>query len=499
MQTDNTPVIVGVGQYRQPRDEPAPLDPLGLMAVSCLHAFADTSAAQLASYCDTVRVVNIFSHSYRDVCANLAALLGISPARTFYSPMGGNTPQLYINRAAEDIAAGKSRMALIAGAEAGYALRRGQKGEVVLDWPKWEAPERIDGEERPGASDFEYSYDLLAPVYAYALFENALRHAAGMSIEDHRQAVGRICEHLCRAAARNPYAWTREEAAACELTAPSPENRMIGFPYTLRMTANLNVDLSAAVLMTSRGFARELGIPEDRWVYPMGGAALSNVWNVSRRLRLHDSPALALASRLALSQAGLNIDNIDFFDLYSCFPSAVEIARNELGIGEDDQRDLTVTGGLPYFGGPGNNYSLHGIAGSVERIRTDRNQKALVTALGWFNTKWAVGVYGSEPGARLWGERDDRAVQEGIDSTALPEPVEQAEGDFTIDSYVVVYNRFGEPDHCTVIGRLADGPRTFALLEADSKRLAELAETELIGMKGQVRFDEGVNRNILRI
>ena len=53
--------------------------------------------------------------------------------------------------------------------------------------------------------------------------------------------------------------------------------------------------------------------------------------------------------------ADCTISEIDAFDIYSCFPSAIQIACDEIGLDIDDPRNLTVTGGLPYFGGPGNN------------------------------------------------------------------------------------------------------------------------------------------------
>ncbi len=497
--THQVPVIVGISQYRQDKDAPSPLDPIGMMSISGRKAFADAKISHLPSRCDTVRVINIFSHSYKDAGADLAEAVGCKPDRTFYSPMGGNTPQRYVNEAARDIARGRSRMTLIAGAEAAYALRRAQKGEISLDWPDAEPPRTIDGEDAPGGSDFEYRYDIIAPVYAYAFLENALRAAAGKSLPEHHRSMGSICERLSRAAAVNPYAWIREAADADTLTAPSPRNRMVAFPYTLRMTANLNVDQSAAVVLTSQAYARELGIPEERWVYPMGGAGLHNIWNVVRRPRLFDSAALAASARLAFDQARVRIEEIAFFDLYSCFPSAVEIARRELGISETDPRDISVTGGLPYFGGPGNNYSLHAIAAAADRIRHHPEELGLVTALGWFNTKWAVGIYGAKPGVQPWTDLDVSDIQAKFDGEALAPPTEHAEGKMTIESYTIVCDRFGTPDRATVIGRLAGGSRTFAFLDASQDRLAELMEIELIGKHGTVRFDAESNRNLLRL
>jgi acetyl-CoA C-acetyltransferase len=257
------------------------------------------------------------------------------------------------------------------------------------------------------------------------------------------------------------------------------------------------VDQAAAVIMTSVDAAEKLGIDSMRRVYPMGGAEFRNIWHVSRRPCLHDSPAITEASRLALGQSGISLNEIGVFDLYSCFPSAVEISRRAIGIPEDDGRDLSVTGGLAYFGGPGNNYSLHAIASVVERIRRDRSLKAMVTANGWFNSKHAVGVYGAEAPLHPWDDRDDEPIQQAIDAQALPEPVERAEGLLTVEAYMIRYGRDGRPQRGTVIGRLPDGRRALADIDASVQGLLKLEQIELVGRTGNVRFNPLVKRNLV--
>ncbi|MBU0996016.1 MAG: acetyl-CoA acetyltransferase [Proteobacteria bacterium] len=495
----HTPVIVGVSQFTQAKDTPSPADPLGLMTITAKNAAKDSGMEKLLEHVDTIRVVNIFSHAYKDVCGELAKNLNISPKYKYYSPVGGNTPQLYINKAANDITAGKSRVTVITGAEAGFAARRAQKGEITLNWPAYEAPQYLDGEEREGGSDHEFFYDIMAPPYAYAYIENALRHASGRDIETHRKIIGDICSRLSKVASRNPYAWFRTERTADEISKPVAPNRFVGFPYTLWMSANLNVDQSAAVLMTSEAFAEELGIPSEKWVYPMGGASFNNIWNLSRRPELFTSPALENAGKLALEQAGLSINDIDVFDFYNCFPCAVEIAKNALGVSIDDKREISLTGGLAYFGGPGNNYSLHSISNVVNYIRATLGKKALVTALGWFNTKWSVGVYGKEKGAFPWHDRDDSAIQEQIEQAALPDPIEQAEGILEIESYIIVYEKSGLPHHMTVTGRLENGRRAFAFMFGPPEVLSRFETHCPIGKKGKVTYEPEGGRNLISL
>src|SRR4029077_8013857 len=209
--------------------------------------------------------------------------------------------------------------------------------------------------------------------------------------------LGALCSRLSAVAAENPYAWFRAARAPDEIATPGPSNRMIGFPYPKLMNAIIEVDQAAAVLMTSVAEARALGIPRDRWVYLRGTGQAHDRWFVSERVDYTSSPAIREAGRQTLDSAGITIDRVDHLDLYSCFPAAVQIGRDMLGIAPDDPRPLTVTGGLPYFGGPGNNYSMHDIAETMARGRTRPGSIGLVTALGWYLTKHAVGIYAGEP------------------------------------------------------------------------------------------------------
>ena len=202
---------------------------------------------------------------------------------------------------------------------------------------------------------------------------------------------------------------------------------------------------------------------------------------------------------LALKQSGLSLCDIGVFDLYSCFPSAVEISRRAIGIPEDDPRDLTVTGGLACFGGPGNNYTMHAIASVASRIRAGGTLKALVTANGWCNSKHAIGVYGAEPPDHPWEDRDDTDIQKAIDAAALSEPVKEAEGMMTIEAYSMRYDQLGQPERATVIGRLPDGNRALADVLGDAGELRKLEAIELVGKSGEVSHDVTTGRNRIKL
>jgi acetyl-CoA C-acetyltransferase len=526
MKLKPVPILVGVAQITQRKDVETVVDPLGLMIQAGRQAIADGAADGLSGLIDTVCVVNSFSCDDEQLPNGLSRALGLHPRETVYSLIGGNTPQMLVNRFSRDIAAGRKQAVLIAGAEAIHSMVRGARGKAILDWPDnitWRQVRdaglpvnfntllrlgcehearrlQAAGEKYPDPNNrAEDVYDLFLPQFMYPFFETALRASSGRTPEEHRRHMGAMCERLAGIAARNPHAWNRRAADADEITRSTSKNHYVAYPYTIRMVAGINVDQAAAVILTNETTAEKLGIGRTRWVYPMGGAEFSNIWHVSRRPCLYDSPAITEASRLALGQAGISLNDIGLFDLYSCFPSAVEISRRAIAIPEDDGRDLSATGGLAYFGGPGNNYTLHAIASVVERIRRDRGLKVMVTANGWFNSKHAVGVYGAEAPLHGWDERDDAHIQRAIDAQALPEPVERIEGEepLTVEAYMIRYGREGEPQRGTVIGRLPDGRRALADIDASPQRLKRLEQTELVGRTGKVLFNHLVKRNLV--
>jgi acetyl-CoA C-acetyltransferase len=522
MKARPVPILTGAAQYTQPKDANPALDPLGLMVKASLGAFASAGSNALRSVLDTVCVINSFSRDDEYLPRALSKTLGITPEHAIYSLIGGNSPQMLVNRFARDIAAGRRRAVLLTGAEAIYSMYRASRSRTVLDWQdnvtfqhlrKKNLPASFDTLLRMGCEHereilessgdaydepnnaVEEAYDLFLPQFMYPFFETSLRHASGRSVGEHQRYMGRRYESFSRIASQNPYAWSRKTYSAEELTTATPQNRYVVYPYTIRTMANINVDQSAALIMMSDRDADALGIDRSTWVYPMGGAELSNIWHVSQRPRLDDSPAITEAARLALKQSGLSLSDIGIFDLYSCFPSAVEISRRAIGIPENDPRSLTVTGGLASFGGPGNNYAMHAIASVVDRIRHDRRLKAMVTANGWYNSKHAIGIYGAEPPDCPWEDRDDSAVQKTIDAEALPEPIERAEGILTIEAYMIRYDQHGRPERATAIGRLQDGRRALADVRADIGDLRKLERIELVGKTGEAHYDAVSGRN----
>jgi acetyl-CoA C-acetyltransferase len=499
MYKNNTPIIVGAAQITQKKDVDIPLDPINLITEASNNAIEMSGVDSLQNCIDTIYMSTISSWIYDDAPSRLSNLLGIKPSQKYSAPISGNIPQLLVNKSAKKISLGTSKAILIAGGEASYSKYRAKKKDIKLNWPK--PPPRAVNEARKAIvfylSSFENQYKLTNPTYIYALIETAFRAESGRSLKEHLDFIGKLYERFSHIASENPYAWEQNQFNREEIITPSVVNRIVCHPYTKRMVANLYVDQSAALVMTSEKIAQELGIDQKFWVYPMGGADLKNIFYMAQRPQLHDSPAIREASRLSLEQAGLNLDDINVFDLYSCFPCMVEIARQEIGIPEDDPRDLTLTGGLSFFGGPFSSYSMHSIVTAVNLIQKNPSMKVMILANGGYNTSESVGIYGNKPPARPWQEIEYIDIQQKINAKALPKPIEIANGNLTIEAYTIIYDRKSLPEWGVVMGHLESGERTLAFIIADSETLLNLEQQELVGVTFKVKYDSKLKYNKL--
>lgn len=495
----NYPVIVGVGQLtNRIKSLDEAIEPAEMMARVARLAAEDAGSRDLIWKIDSLQVVNILSWQYPDAPGLLAEKLGIAPPHQLYTAVGGNTPQMLVNQTSEAVVNGEIKLALLIGAEAGATRSMTRKQNAHLPWNVRGTPENVVGDTRIGFNDAEARHGAVAPIRVYPLFENAIRAHLGQTIDAHQHYVAELCSRFTQVAAKNPYAWFPAARTPEEIETISPENRWVCFPYPKRMNAIMEVNQSAAVLLTGSETAKELGIPEEKWVYVHGGGEANDKWFVSDRVNYHRSPAIKAATSRALSQAKVTVDDIDFFDLYSCFPSAVQMGLDALGLTTDEPRDLTVTGGLPYFGGAGNNYVMHSIATTVERLRKNPEQKALVTALGWFATKHAAGVYSGMPPKGDWIRTDPQIDQATVEAMESPAFAAEANGAATIETYTVAFGRDGEPEMGIVIGRLNDGTRFFANTPADKDLLWSMTRDEFVGRPGRIEATEdgGVTRNV---
>jgi acetyl-CoA C-acetyltransferase len=469
---DRLPVVVATGQSIERHGTTSALD----MAERAARAALDL-VPRLQTHVQRVSVVNIMSPVGTAPASSLARRLHVSPSHTEVTTVGGNSPQWLVNRAATDIAAGHIDVVLIAGAEAQRSSRSDGPKANDLD-VVGTSHDPVIGDDRPPVSTAELQAGLIAPIHVYALFESVLAHRSGRSLAEHRAGLGRLMAPFTAVAATHPYAWFPTVRTAAELSDITPENRLVSEPYTKNMCAMFAVDQGAAVIVTSLAAARKAGV-DDGAVFCWSGAECSDVWFPAARPDPGSSPAMNVSTSAALEAAGTGVDDISAFDFYSCFPCAVELAIDGLGVAPDDGRGLTVTGGLPYFGGPGNNYSLHAVATMVDRLR-DIAGTGLVTALGWYLTKHAAGVYGTDPPPRGWRRGDTATAQTGIDATTV-EIATDATGPALVLASTVSSGRGDTISAAPVIARLDDGRHVAAA--ADPAELPSLAACNLVGTR----------------
>lgn len=466
-----TPVIVAVGQSEQrPTDPATALEPIDLLAASVRLADASLGAAALATRADTIAVVEFMSAQYPDPGRALARRIGADPARTVTTTIGGNTPQMLVHHFGREIQSGAADIVIIGGVETVYSRARARKVVPAVDLA-WGAADVDDptcpvvlGDDRPGTNDYENAHGVIAPTSMYPLFETAIRHAEGRTIEEHRRAVGAIWEHFAAVAAQNPHAWTPQAYTADEITLASADNRMVTFPYTKRMCANIQVDQAAALVLCSYEAATAAGVPADLMVFPWSGAEATDHFFVTERWSIADSPAIAAAVSGALGAAGVALDDVARFDLYSCFPSAVQLALRATGLAgpATDPRPISVTGGLGFAGGPGNAFVVRSIAAMVEACRVDPGSLGLVTALGWYATKHAAGLYSTAPNPTRPTFVPKAETQPAID--ALPSRVAAGEysGEAEIEATSIMMDRDGAPALGIVSLITPDGRRALA-------------------------------------
>ncbi len=454
-----TPVLVGVGQHLN-RDQPG-LEPVELMAEAVRLAVEDSGVPGAATAVDTVAVVPTFSWRYRDPGRLVAERIGARGARTWYATVGGNTPQLLVNRMASAIREGSVDLGVVCGGEASRSRRAAKAAGEDYTWTRQGEDVTADWlDETPFVMSHpaEVAKGIVMPTQVYPLFETALWHDSGRTLDEHLLHVGELWAGFSRVAAKNPYAWRQEEYTAAEITTPAPDNRLVGFPYTKRMVSNPDVDMAAAMVMCSYGRARELGVAADRIVFLHSGTDGVDR-SVSERPDHVSSAAIRVAGARALELAGVTVDEVEHLDVYSCFPSAVQVAVRELGVPEG--RQLTVYGGLSFAGGPWNNPVGHAIASMVEVLRADPGSRGLVTANGGHIDKHSFGVYSTEPPAEgfRWEKPQDR-----IDATTDPVTVEADHvGSATVESWTVMHDRDGVPERAHASCRTPSGGRTWAV------------------------------------
>ena len=505
---DRTPVLVGLGEISaRPGSEPAGEIP-DFMARAIRAAVADAAgdasgadgtgpaSTRAQAILDAAQAVAVApSATWPDlnpgtaVAASLGLGDGVQSIRS--SMVGGNGSQLIVNTLAERIQAGELDVALMVGAEALHSQKTAFEDFGDAASRKPEGSTEVLEEDHFGNSEGEIAVGFAVPVLGYALMEQALAADAGRSVSEQKHVAAELWSRFSQVAAQHPNAWVQQAQSAEQIETPTPGNRQVSHPYTKFMVANFRVDQAGALVLTSAKAARELGIDASKWVFVHAGAQANDEWFVSERAELHRSPAIRAIGEALFAHAGITAADLGPVDLYSCFPSAVQIAARELGLPTDDPaRPLTETGGLTFFGGPGNNFGTHGVIGVARKLReATPGTLGVSSSLGWYATKHAYGLYGSSAPTKPYTTLKPTPAAAKRD-VASPEDAAAA-GELTVEVATALYGRDGAPVSGFLFALLPDGRRAIGGT-TDPGVLAALVRDDFNGSKVTLGADRSV-------
>ncbi|MCB1687516.1 MAG: hypothetical protein KDI33_03485 [Halioglobus sp.] len=458
---DNTPILVGAGQVVQ-RDVSA-TSAVQLAALASEAAIRDCGVSGIASQIDTISVTRLFPDMGKFWASkwgrsnnppqSIARRIGADPLHRIYTQTGGNEPQSRVIEFAADIARGERKVVLLSGAEALKNQRSAEREGLAPDWNEaYDEALEDRGMGESVATRQEVRNGMSNVIYYYALIEQAQRQKLGRTVEQHRAAMAQLLESFSRVAIDNPYAQFEGFRSAQDIL----EATSLSHLYTRNMIARDGVNQGAALLMCSVGMARELGIAESRWVF-IHGMAEGRELDLSCRDDPAHSPMAAMVARRALEVAQLDVEAIGSLDIYSCFPCAITTVAEQLGLPTDGSRALTSTGGLPFFGGPGNNYSMHALAEAVGWARRNPDDYAMVTANGGMLSKHASGIYSTRPSIVDWGLQETTVSNESLRQRRVVADPRLGR----IVSYTVHFGADGNP-YAIMLGETDTGERFVA-------------------------------------
>lgn len=480
----DTPVIVGVAQRtRRPPELPGPEPLLAWEEVARLAAEDAGLASETLQDVGFVALADCFTWPYDDPVRHLADRIGAAPGGRHYSEPSGTSGQTMLEKAMVALRAGETDLALVCGGESMATRRIFAKQGLRPDWSFPAPPERplsvnLEGQQHPGETAVGL-FDGVGAVSTFAMRDIARRAHFGIAPDAYRARLGDMMAGMTRVAAENPNAWFREPRSPEFLIEPRPDNRFIAYPYTKHMVAIMDVDIAAALIVTTEAKADALGIPREKRVYPWAMAYVHDPVSTAVRPSLWKSEGMEAAAKAVTEAAGITLSDVGYVDLYSCFGAAVQFGADALGIVDPQGEQVTVTGGLPYAGGPASSYMVMSLVAMVGRLRGDRQALGICSGVGMMMTDHAYGLYSAMPPEGVQ-PIDSAALQAKLDAIPEIEIAEGYSGAVTVATYTIMYDRNGNPTHGAAICDLPDGRRAYAkILEHGLLQLAE--REELVG------------------
>jgi acetyl-CoA C-acetyltransferase len=393
-----TPVLIGASAQTQ--KFPLALDALQPIELMLKAVYGSVDNHDLLAQCDKIYVPQGM-WAYSDPGRYIARKIGAEQCQTVLAKFG-ILQQTLIGDACRDISEGGLDCVLVVGGEAKFRQLRAQINQEDLSddiSDDMGVPDELLTPEDELWLSEESDAGLGMPVGYYALIESTLRAKHGLTPLAHCEQLAKRYRKFSQVAAQNPQAWKSEELSEQTLLSRENKNEMLAYPYSKRYNSSWNVDQAGALVLCSVEKARALGVPESQWIFPLVSTESNYMVSVSQRQDLSRCTGAELSAKAALSYTETTVDDLDFVELYSCFPSAVETYADALGIpsSANAERDLTITGGMPFAGGPVNNFMFQGLCRMVELMRKKPGSSGVISSVSGMLTKQAFGIWSTEP------------------------------------------------------------------------------------------------------
>lgn len=386
------PVVIGLGITQQ-KGSYAELDEaLFLMEKVAMQAINDCGNSKIKDFIDVIDIPKGFWR-YRDPGKWIAEKNNFSNAKTSVNKIGVLQQHL-INNTCNKIIKGEIRAGLILGGESRAkmiaALKEGiEYKEMELSTNPDQYVKAKDDLYGEGEAE---ALGLMAVGY-YAVMESAMRKSKNLTLKEHEDYLGSMYADFSEIASKNQYAASDKSISKDQIMLANSDNKPMAYPYNKYHCTSWNVSQASAILICEEGLADQLNISKQKRIYPMASSETNHMIALIQRPSLISSAGLKLASEKINEVVDKHSINLNLIDLYSCFPVAVQQFENVLNLNTKTSR--TITGAMPFAGGPLNNYMLHATVQALLKLRSESGH-SLITGVSGMMTKQSFCLWSSE-------------------------------------------------------------------------------------------------------
>jgi len=469
----NTPVVIGISSIQQKGSYDDLDEALILMEKATQKAISDSTNPNIVNYIDQIQIPKGF-WKYRDPGKWIAKRNGMKSAKTTVTKIGVLQQNL-INTACKDIVDGKINASLIIGGEARYKkIQALKENKVFVETELNTNPDYyVKADHDLQTQDERDELGLMAVGY-YAILETAYRAQKKLSIQEHKEKISELYEIFSKIAKENPDGWLDKSLVASEIIKVSKSNPLQALPYNKFHCTTWNVNQASAMIICSENLANNLDIPLSKRVYPVASSESNHMIAPIQRPHLSKSYGLDLAVKFIKDVCRNNNIEPNLYELYSCFPIAVQMFSDSLGLNENQSK--TVTGGMSFAGGPLNNYMIHSTVKMLSKIRSDHSNIGLVTGVSGMMTKQALALWSKKP---LIDFISKDVTKEAKLEEAPVQMSEELEGMAMIIGYTIFKDNNGELK--AVIYSEDSKKKRKVLISYDNEILKSMGEEEWVG------------------